>query len=64
MVYRKNLPMLERAVRALAGGGLAVTALLNNGFTPWGWIGVASGVFVALTGVVGFCPACWLVGRR
>jgi hypothetical protein len=34
------------------------------GILPRGWLLAAGGVMVVATGMVGFCPACALVGRR
>jgi hypothetical protein len=61
---KRNLPGWERALRIMLGLSGACAAFL---FLPAGammWLAVASGVGFALTGVVGFCPACALVGRR
>jgi len=62
-LYVKNVPGWERAVRiivalAVAIGGLAVVP------APWNWVLVAVGIGLGLSGLVGFCPACALVGRR
>ncbi len=64
-LYVKNVPNWERAVRivlalAVVVGGLALAA------APWNWLLAAAGAGAGfgLTGVVGFCPACALVGRR
>jgi len=62
-LYVKNVPGWERAVRiivalAVAIGGLAVVP------APWNWTLVAAGIGLGLSGVIGFCPACALVGRR
>jgi hypothetical protein len=32
--------------------------------TPVGYVWAASGIIMALTSVVGFCPICALAGRR
>jgi len=55
--------MWERSLRI--GGGIAavVYALLNIGGVL-GWVIAAGGVGAALTGILGFCPACALAGRR
>jgi hypothetical protein len=66
MIYQKNLPGWERALRTAAGllmigGGLAVPGLSG---TPVGFIIAGSGVMAVATGFLGFCPACAMVGRR
>ncbi len=63
MLYVKNLPIAERILRLGLGAGLVVYSLLA-GAGPMEWVLLAGGVGVALTGVVGFCPACALAGRR
>lgn len=63
MLYIKNLPLWERALRLSAGAGLAAYALLYMRGLP-GWALLACGAGVALTGLIGFCPACALAGRR
>lgn len=62
VIYRKNLFAWEQVVRILGGALLAATPLAFTWGPAWAWI--ATGVFTALTGVFGFCPACYVVGRR
>lgn len=65
MFYLKhNLPGWERALRIMLGlcGACAAFLLMPTGVMMW--LAIASGVGFALTGVVGFCPACALLGRR
>lgn len=64
MFYVKNVPNWERALRLLMG-------LLALGFAAmnWGTSGLAMGAGVvgamlAMTGLVGFCPMCAMVGRK
>lgn len=64
MFYRKNVGTKERWARLLGGVLIAACALAQIGMTPLG-IGLAvSGVITVLTGMVGFCPACAMVGRK
>ena len=62
MFYRKNLYTWERVTRVAIGAGVAAVPM----YFAWGpsalW--VISGIGFALTGFVGFCPMCALVGRR
>lgn len=61
-MFRLNLPSIERLVRVLLGLGLAAYAWFAAAEpNP---IFVATGLCVALTGLVGFCPVCALAGRR
>lgn len=62
MIYVKNLPWWERSLRIGAGAVAVVYALLSVGGAE-GWLILAGGVALALTGIFGFCPACALAGR-
>lgn len=62
-LYVKNLPAWERLLRVLMGlavAGFAVYALAGLA----GWLVAASALGIAVSGLVGFCPMCALVGRR
>ena len=63
MWYVKNVPNGERVLRVLiglVGAGLSL-ALLPG---PWSWLGVASAAGLSVSGLLGFCPACAMVGRK
>lgn len=62
-LYLKNVGPVERALRVVfaVGGGAAAFALLS---APWNVVGAVSAVVFALTGVIGYCPMCAMVGRR
>jgi hypothetical protein len=61
--YVKNVPMGERVVRVVVGlGGAVAAVLLVPGVL--GWVAGASVAGLALTGLVGFCPMCAMVGRK
>lgn len=62
MIYRKNLYSWEQLLRIAAGIGLSVFPFLSGGASPLLWI--VGGLSLALTGVFGFCPACYAVGRK
>ena len=65
MIYPKNVPNWERAVRIIFGVVLISLALIQQQFGVVGVIVlIASGVFTIATGFVGWCPACALVGRK
>jgi len=66
MLFRKNLPIWERVLRSAAGLLLIAGGLLASGLagTAAGYIVAAAGVMAVLTGFVGYCPACAVVGRR
>ncbi|OEO30583.1 hypothetical protein VW23_020670 [Devosia insulae DS-56] len=63
MFYRKNVFAWEQIVRLVAGVALILAGLLLLS----GWAGyavVALGLYVMLTGIFGYCPACAMVGRK
>ena len=68
-LYPKNVPNIERVLRI--GLALALVGLLLFGQNLIGspspliiGIVLATAVFVAVTGFVGWCPACALFGRK
>jgi hypothetical protein len=64
MLYRKNVGSREGWARVLGGALVAACSLMLIGLTPLGWALAASGAGTALTGLVGFCPACAIAGRK
>jgi Protein of unknown function (DUF2892) len=62
MIYRKNLFAIEQFARVLLGVGAALVPLGFATNMPLVW--VLGGLSFALTGVFGFCPACYMVGRK
>jgi hypothetical protein len=64
MFYRKNLPGWERAMRVVAGGAMIVYGLIGPSAGPVGYALAGAGAVAILTGFVGFCPMCAMVGRR
>ncbi|MGS0897082.1 YgaP-like transmembrane domain [Burkholderia stagnalis] len=63
MFYVKNVPGWERVVRIVLGVVVAVLALVSIK----GVVGIVVAVAAAglvVSGLVGFCPACAMVGRR
>jgi hypothetical protein len=64
MLYRKNVGSKEGWGRVLLGVLILAGSLMQLGTTPLGLALAASGVFTALTGLFGYCPACAIVGRK
>jgi len=64
MLYRKNVGSKEGWGRVLLGALIVAGSLTLVGATPLGLALAASGVFTALTGLFGYCPACAMVGRK
>jgi hypothetical protein len=61
MFFMKNVPNWERVLRVGAGAAAAVSGALTGG--PWVVVGIVTGVTFAMTGFLGFCPLCAMVGR-
>jgi len=63
-MYSKNVPLPERLARIVLAALVASVPM----FWPLpAWAAYASWVnaaFIAATGFVGFCPACYVGGRR
>ena len=64
MFFQKNLPVWERLVRLCLGLLVAGLGYVAAPASVIAWLGYASGAVLAVTGVIGFCPMCALVGRR
>ncbi len=64
MFYRKNLPGWERAVRVILGAVMIGYGLVGLSAGPLGYLVAVGGAVAILTGFVGFCPMCAMVGRR
>lgn len=64
MLYRKNVGSKEGVARVLGGALIVAGALTQVGMTPLGWVLAAGGALAALTGLLGFCPACAMAGRK
>jgi hypothetical protein len=61
--YAKNVPPAERVLRLLVSIVAIVIAFiaLDGAWRPI--VAAGAGAF-ALTGLVGFCPACAMIGRK
>jgi hypothetical protein len=64
MFYSKNVPGWERALRIVAGLAMLAGSLVYFGATPVGWVAGIAGAMAMMTGLIGFCPACAMVGRK
>lgn len=63
MFYVKNVPAGERITRVIVG--IAVAVLSIAFWTgPVGIVVAIAALGIVVSGLVGFCPACALVGRR
>jgi len=64
MLYVKNVPGWERAVRVVAGLAMIACGLLGLSGLVIGYAIAGVGVSTLLTGFIGFCPMCAMAGRR
>jgi hypothetical protein len=63
-IYKKNIPTAERILRVLVAGGATFGAWAYAGDPRVKWaLGMTAGMAL-LTGVFGFCPACYFAGRK
>ena len=64
MFYRKNLPGWERAMRLVGGAAMIAYGLLGLPGMAVGYLIAGAGAMAIMTGFIGFCPMCAMVGRR
>lgn len=64
MIYRKNVNTKEAIARLVGGALMVCCGYLGFGASPLGLLFMGVGVVTLLTGVVGYCPACALAGRK
>jgi hypothetical protein len=64
MMFKRNVPGWERALRAACGAAvLVVAAVLPLAGWPM-WAVAAGGAGLLVSAAMGFCPACAIAGRR
>jgi hypothetical protein len=63
MIYVKNVPNWERVLRVIVGLAVVAWSLVILG-GAWGVLLALSAAGIVASGLVGFCPACAMVGRR
>ena len=56
MLYRKNLPGWERAMRTIGGIGMIAVGLIGPSGTTAGYLLAGAGAVAIATGFFGFCP--------
>lgn len=64
MIFKKNVTRAERNVRIVGGLLMIACGLIGLHASPLGWGVAAAGAVSLLTGLVRYCPACDLAGRR
>lgn len=63
MFYVKNVPGWERIIRIVMGLVALALAAMSWGSPLAVGAGIV-GAMLAMTGLVGFCPMCAMVGRK
>lgn len=64
MFYVKNVPNRERILRLVIGVMALVFATMHRGGSNLAVGAGIMGAMLAMTGLVGFCPMCAMVGRK
>ena len=64
MFYIKNVPIWERILRAIIGIVLIGYSVLGHPSLLVSGLSISSAAFVIVTGFLGWCPMCALVGRK
>jgi len=64
MFFLKNLRTWESAARIVVGIALVALGFLGIHGALLGRVVVATGTVLVLTGLVGWCPMCAMVGRK
>lgn len=61
--YRNNIGRAQQVLRIVVGAAVVILGLVMfPGY--WSWLAVASGIGLALTGFIGWCPACAVAGIK
>ena len=64
MFYRRNVGTKEALARAIGGGLMIVCGLVALSASPLGLLLAGTGAVTFVTGVVRYCPACAIAGRK
>ena len=64
MFYRKNVGEREQVARLAGGVVMLLSGLLQLPGQLTGYLIATAGVVTMATGLVGFCPACAMLGRK
>ena len=64
MFYIKNVPVWERVLRVALGLTLTLYLIFGHPTSSLMILSIVSAAFVVITGFVGWCPMCALVGRK
>lgn len=62
--FRRNLGLVQRVIRVGAGGLVVAGGVLMFRGQAIGYALAALGAMGLLTGLMGYCPACAMIGGR
>lgn len=61
---KKNVGGTQRVVRILAGGAMIPAGILMYHGMAAGYVLAGVGAMLLMTGMIGYCPACAMVGHK
>ncbi|MFZ1680678.1 MAG: DUF2892 domain-containing protein, partial [Rhizobiaceae bacterium] len=61
-MFKTNEGTADRAIRVIVGVVLLALYFMGTAVGMWGWIALAAGAIMLLTGAVGVCPIYSLLG--
>lgn len=64
MLYKKNVTSWEQVLRIVIGLAMMAGGLFALPGQGLGYAVAAGGLMMGMTGVLGYCPACGMVGRK
>jgi hypothetical protein len=63
-MFKRNIGSKERIVRVIGGGLIMLCGLVGLHATPLGLVMAGVGAVSLVTGLVRYCPACAMAGRK
>lgn len=63
-MFKSNIGSKERIVRVIGGGLIILCGLVGLHATPLGIAIAAAGGISVVTGLIRYCPACAMAGRK
>lgn len=63
-MFKRNVGSKERVVRVIGGCLMIMGGLVGLHATPLGLAIAAAGVMSVVTGLIRYCPACAMAGRK
>jgi len=63
-MFNRNIGSKERGARVVGGALMILCGLFGLGASAAGWVVACVGAVGVVTGLVQYCPACALAGRK